>query len=71
LFIVNDIEMGIERGRFVNGGHGQIHEGRKSPETGHGQIPVGILKCMKVLEQAISASQRRINTFVTEQAPQL
>ena len=57
LFIVDDIEMGVESGRFIHGGHGQIHESRKGPEAGHGEITVCVLQSVQVLDKAIAVSQ--------------
>jgi hypothetical protein len=57
LFIVNNIEVCVERGRFINVGHGQVHERRKGPQTGHGEVAVGILNQMQVLDQSIAMTQ--------------
>ena len=57
MFIVNHVEMGVEGGRFVNGGHGQIHERGQGPEVGHGEITAGILNNMQMFDQTIAVAQ--------------
>ena len=57
LFVVNNIEMGVEGGRFINSRHGQIHERGQGPEPGHGEVTVGVLHCMQVFNQTIPAAQ--------------
>ena len=71
MFVVNDIEMGVEGGGFIDGGHGQIHERRQGTKTGHGEVAIGILDRMQVLDQSVTVAQGRISTFVADQFPQL
>ena len=57
LFIMNDVEMGVESRRFIDGGHGQVHESGKGPKAGHGEVTVCVLQYMQVLDKAIAVPQ--------------
>jgi hypothetical protein len=66
---VNNVEMGVKGGGFINGSHGQVHEGRQGPETGHGKVTVGVLQGVQVLNQAVTVTLRRVRAFIANQAP--